>query len=118
MSNGQSLPSEWIARLFSRFQAIYGNRVGTMWGEADPSEVRQVWADALGRFSADDLRSALDAVMPAYPDYPPTLPQFVNLCMDSRRKRAQEAPKLPGPRGDMPPHIQTQLRAILARWQA
>lgn len=111
----QSLPSEWIGRLFSRFQAIYGNKVATMWGEADPSEVRDVWGEQLGRFEGSDIRYALDVCLSAYPDYPPTLPQFLGLCVDGRRRRAQEAVKLPGPKTEIPPHIAKMLREFVER---
>jgi hypothetical protein len=89
-----------------------------MWGEADPSEVRQVWGDGLGRFDAVDLRSALDAMPAVYTDYPPTLPQFVGLCLDARRSRASVAVKLPGPRTEMPDAIRAQLRAFVAAHKA
>jgi hypothetical protein len=84
-----------------------------MWGDADQSEVRSVWADQLGRFDAVDLRAALAATLPNHPDYPPTLPQFVGLCLDARRSRASLAVKLPGPRTEMPEHIRAQLRAFV-----
>ncbi len=119
--NGQStaLPSEWVARLFLRFQAIYGNRVATMWGDVPPDEVRGVWADSLGQFGGDDLRDALTAVFDAHPDYPPTLPQFVGLCRDAKRVRAANATKLPPPRGvPCPPEIRAQLDATLKRFKA
>jgi hypothetical protein len=118
MSQSRSLPSEWVARLFGRFQAIYGNRVGTMWADADPEEVRRVWGESLGRFDPADIRSALDDVVRGYPDFPPTLPQFLALCMDSMRRRSQETPKLAAPRVPMPPHIREQLDAFVAKSKA
>jgi hypothetical protein len=113
--NAPSLPNEWIARLFSRLQAIYGNRVQTMWGKVDPTEVRQVWAESLARFEGSDLREAIENVMGAYPDYPPTLPQFMGLCMDAKRKRAQETQKLPPPKTEIPEHIRTALREFVEK---
>lgn len=114
-----SLPSEWVVRLFSRFQAVYGNRVQTMWGEADPMEVRSVWADSLGRFDGADIREALESVLSAHPDYPPTLPQFMGLCSDARRRRASGVAKLPPPRsGPIPAGIQAKLDAFMGRVRA
>lgn len=89
-----------------------------MWGEVDPAELQQVWADELGRFSGDDLREAVAGVVAAYPEYPPTLPQFIGLCMDAKRKRAQESVKLPGPKTEMPAHIREQLRSFVNKARA
>ena len=110
----KAMPAEWLMRLFVRLRAIYGNRVGTMWGEADPDEVRQVWGEQLGGFDGADLRDALGDMVAAYPDYPPTLPQFVGLCIDAKRRRMGMAPKLDdGSRVPMPPHIREQLNTFL-----
>ena len=88
------LPSAWIERLFSRFRAIYGNRVETMWREADPREVQSVWGESLGRYEAVDIKRALETMVLAYADYPPTLPQFTSMCRDARNARTQQAAKL------------------------
>ena len=106
------MPAEWVTRLFSRFQAIYGNRVQTMWKDADPNEVRAVWADALGPYEAQDVKRALEAMVMAYTEFPPTLPQFIALCRDSRSARTQAVAKLDyNPRGPMPDHV----KALIAK---
>src|SRR5574337_1531708 len=92
--SGSSLPSEWISRLFSRFQAAYGNRAETMWRDADPTQVRELWADELGPYAAEDIRVALAAMGHAYPDFPPTLYQFRALCRDAAQARGQSAAKI------------------------
>ena len=74
-----------------------------------------MWSDSLGRFDPTDIRHALDSCLSAFPDYPPTLPQFMSLCMDHKRRRAQEATKLAGPKTTMPPHIAKQLREFVER---
>lgn len=114
--NGPSLPSEWIARLFSRFQLMYGNKVTTMWGQVDPNELRQAWAEALGKFEGSDLSAALEALLPAHPDYPPTLPQFIALCSDARSMRTRNT-TLPTwrDRTPMPAHVRAQLDAFLVK---
>lgn len=105
--------NEWIGPLFSRFQAIYGNRAQTMWKDADPNEVRSVWADALASYEAVDVRKALEAMVGAYTDFPPTLPQFKALCRDARSARTQAAPKLDyDPRGPMPRHVRDLLAKL------
>lgn len=89
-----ALPIEWAERLFSRFQAIYGNKTATMWGRADPREVQSTWAEELGRYGAEDLRMALAACRFAYKEYPPTLFQFADLCLDAKRRREASVPKI------------------------
>ncbi len=114
----KSLPSEWVERLFLRFQAVYGNRVTTMWADAPVEEVKSVWADALGQFTGEDLKHALTASFEHYTEYPPTLPQFVGLCRDARRLRAAGATKLPSQRGvPCPPEIKAQIDKFLKRTQ-
>lgn len=83
-----------------------------MWKDADPNEVRSVWADALGHYEAQDVRRALEAMVMAYTEFPPTLPQFTGLCRDARSARTQAAPKLDyDPRGPMPDHV----KALIAK---
>ncbi len=80
------------------------------------SEVKAVWADALGAYTGDDLRDALAKSLDAYPDYPPTLPQFMGLCRDAKRLRAASATKLPSPPGiPCPPEIKAQMDKFLRR---
>jgi hypothetical protein len=82
-------------------------------------EVKSVWAEELGQFVGDDLREALGVATKHYPDYPPTLPQFVNLCRDARKSRAQTVTKLPSDRGvPCPPEIKAQMDKFLRRVKA
>jgi hypothetical protein len=94
---------------------IYGNKAALMWGEVDPSVLHPVWAEALGGFEPADVREALDAMVRSYTDFPPTLPQFTNLCIDAKRRRLRELPKLDGPRIPMPDHVREQLAAFKAK---
>jgi hypothetical protein len=78
-------------------------------------EVRQVWAESLGRFEGSDIREALDMMLTAHVDYPPTLPQFMGLCNDARRKRTQGTMKLVPPRtslDDVDPEVLAKVRAF------
>jgi hypothetical protein len=87
-----------VGGLFLRFQAIYGNRALSMWGDVPTKELHAVWARHLVGFVAEDVLSALDATVTAFPDFPPTLPQFRSLCCAARDRRAQNVVKLPPPR--------------------
>lgn len=68
-----------------------------MWGEADPAEIKALWAAELGLFDPDDLKWALNALRTAYLEFPPTLFQFVALCRDGRKVREQRGVKLAPP---------------------
>lgn len=99
------LPAEWVARLFSRFQAVYGNRVATMWAEADPEEVKAAWAQGLSKFEGQDIARALQAMatLSQFSSYPPTLFEFIGLCRDARSTRVVALPPpVPRPRPDDP----------------
>jgi hypothetical protein len=106
------LPKEWIARLFLRFRAIYGNRTDTAYGTADPDELIRVWAEELGRFTGPDIAAAIETMKTAYKEFPPTLPQFEDLCADSRARRVQASTKLAAPLEPPPPGAFEQLHAI------
>ncbi len=112
-----SLASDWIQRLFSRFQAAYGNRMEAMWKNADPAEVRRAWDEELSVFPADDVIEALDAMRRAYTDWPPTLYQFADLCRDARKRRASRATMLEHveERAPMPASVRAQLDGFLAK---
>lgn len=87
-----------------------------MWGDVPMAEVQSVWGEALGDFIGEDIRDALAVTAKHYPDYPPTCPQFVGLCRDARKARAQSATKLPsGPRVPCPPEVRAQIDKFLKR---
>jgi hypothetical protein len=110
-----ALPNEWIGKLFQRFRSIYGNRVQTMFGEADPEDLTQTWAQELGRYQASDIRSALDSIRTLHPDYPPSLFQFSGLCRDAQRRRIVDTKALIGPKIPMPEHVKRQLAEFMAK---
>lgn len=77
-----------------------------MWKDADPLEVRAVWAEGLGLYEPQDVRRALEAMVMTYTDFPPTLPQFSALCRDARSARTQTVAKLDyNPRGAIPANV-------------
>lgn len=94
------LPDAWVDRLFARFIAFYGSqKVGTMWVDAGMDEVKAVWAEQLGRFEAASIAGALQRLVDGGSQWPPTLPEFVELCRQSAldRKAAQRFEALPAP---------------------
>lgn len=81
-----SSPTPWADRLFERFAALYGHqKLATTWPVEGAAEVRQAWEEQLRRFSPEVLRKALQALIDAAGEWPPTLPQFVGLCREFNR---------------------------------
>jgi hypothetical protein len=78
--------------LFERFGAAFGaQKVGAMWPIEKHEQMRALWAEQLGRFAPDTLRAACQAVIDSGMEWPPTLPEFVELCRQSAvgRQNAQ-----------------------------
>lgn len=75
-----------------------------MWKDADPTEVRELWAAELAPYAAEDFRSALAAMGSVYPDFPPTLYQFRALCRDAATLRGGMAAKVTHVRYGAPDH--------------
>jgi len=98
----QPLPAAWIDRLFARFTAFYGSqKVGTMWVDAGMAEVKAVWAEQLARFEPASIAGALQRLVDGGNQWPPTLPEFVELCRQAAldRKAAERFELLPAPGG-------------------
>lgn len=96
------LPSAWVDRLFSRLAAFYGSqKLATMWVDADMAEVKAVWSEQLGRFEPASISAALQRLVDSGNQWPPTLPEFVELCRQSSigRQQAQRYDALPAPGG-------------------
>ena len=72
------LPESWIDRLFERMSAYYGSRFADAWRGTDASVVKRVWAEALGAYSANEIKRGVDSLNGC--KWPPTLPEFLLLC--------------------------------------
>lgn len=80
------MQTPWADRLFQRLAAIYGNQKlsSTMFSD-DYGEVRQTWEEQLRRFSPEVLRRAIQALVDAGGEWPPTLPQFIGIAREFNR---------------------------------
>lgn len=72
------LPQRWVERLFLRLSAIYGKHFADAWRGCDLDEVKDAWAYGLGDLSAEEIARGIDACHGR--PYPPTLPEFRELC--------------------------------------
>lgn len=73
-----SVPYSWVEKLFANLTMLYGNRMEKMWSGMDKSQVMVFWHLKLEGFTRDEFMRGVKAVDSL--EYPPTLPQFLNLC--------------------------------------
>jgi len=72
---------------------MYGSKFIDMWKANDISEVKKCWADELRIFSVDQIGMAVDNLKTH--NFPPTLPEFLQLCEQARRERPRvDTPRL------------------------
>lgn len=90
------LQNGWIERLFSRLAALYGSAFARQWEGTNLAEVKVVWAEKLGGFTASQIGSALKGCDDR--QYPPNLPEFIEMCRQAAKFEAKplalEAPQL------------------------
>lgn len=80
-STNKPVPIAWVESLFARMQAMYGNKFLDMWRGTDAEMVKQMWADEMGKLSAEDLKRGFNALISR--DWPPSLPEYVRMCKPS-----------------------------------
>ena len=78
--------AEDIAHLSMCMRTSYG----PLW-KNDSAEALQIWANVLSEFGGEQIKRALNMCLDRHMDYPPTLPQFLNLV----RAAAAVPPCLP-----------------------
>lgn len=93
MTQSMALPSEWVDRLFLRLSVMYGAKWAAMWDGVPLADVKDGWATALARFSGETLGRALENCG----QFPPTLPEFVEICRTSAVPSHHYFPALPAP---------------------
>ncbi len=118
MSAEQKLAIEHVRTLFAKLHAMYGNvvldryRTGqTDRGGADLGVVaaQRQWHQRLQEFAPSVLVRALGQCEIRHKTYPPTLPEFVDICKALARNHIE-------PRADVPAlPISPELRSVYAR---
>jgi hypothetical protein len=78
LSTSEPLPTAWIEKLFERMAALYGSKFADMWRGTDPEQVKALWSQELGKLSREEVAKGAQALMTL--EWPPSLPQFINLC--------------------------------------
>jgi hypothetical protein len=89
-----------------------------MWAGTNPDELVSTWSQHLGAYDGSDIKAAIDALRDGFPEWPPTLFQFADLCRDAKRRRVQNAIAIDGPRTEMPEDVRVKLREFVAKHTA
>ena len=90
----QPLPDSWVSALFAKLQARYGYR----WSSAYPGEVLPgalaEWAEGLSGVTGEQIKAGLAALDSPWP---PSLPEFREICAGSRGRINNAAYRLTAP---------------------
>jgi hypothetical protein len=79
-----------IDRLFARFGAMYGSKFLDMWANSEMSDVKKCWSDELRIFSVEQVGIAVGNLK--VKNFPPTLPEFLQLCESARALKPRVTP--------------------------
>ncbi len=77
-----NIDKTFVVKLFGKFRSRYGQ----LWTsraieDSDWTNIIDDWFTELSKFSLSVNRDAMDVVLMVYKDYPPTLPQLLDLCL-------------------------------------
>lgn len=73
------IPKEWIDRLFARLWAWYGKAIEEKWG-ADIELAKSIWREDLAGLSTEQLKAGMAHCRDSC-KFPPSLPEFRNICL-------------------------------------
>jgi len=86
-----------LDRLFAVLTAVYGQKwTSLVIDEQMLNDMQQVWGHHLRDVDLDQMKTALDRLPTEYPNWPPTVGQFLELCKAC--KVVEYNPRLPKPR--------------------
>lgn len=106
-----ALPQHWIEALFAKMSAFYGSKFAAMWSGSKPLEVQKAWAIELAKLSKPQLKAGSDALT-AFAR-PPTLPEFVAHCRQTRLEAAvSTAPRIENRPTITPEQAQENIRKL------
>jgi hypothetical protein len=90
-----------ITRLFGALQAIYGHKWSSLVVDEDMlNGMIDVWGRTLVDIDPMRIKQVLDTLPNEYPNWPPTVGQFLQLCNVGQNKDLPEFKSLPKPEAD------------------
>jgi hypothetical protein len=78
MNGGSKIPDHWIARLFAKMLAIWGDGFTRKFAGVDLDDLKATWAQGLNGQNEASLKRGFAALF--HEKYPPDLPRFIELC--------------------------------------
>ena len=76
-----ALPEPVINRVFAKLVIKYGHKWASLYPDEEIyAEAKKDWSVELGGISLEQIKYALDIVVDNYPEWPPTVGQFKQLC--------------------------------------
>ena len=102
--------------MFARFAASYGNKVTSMWGDCPQADVLDAWQTGLSGLSGEQIKAGLNRTLDSYPDWPPTLGQFRQLCRPPAVPAAHRLYLVDkSPRPPIDPKVKAKIDAWIAK---
>ena len=80
----REIPKEWIDRLFVRLWAWYGKAIEDKWG-SNTELAKSVWQEDLTGLTMQQLKNGMELCRDTC-KFPPNLPEFRALCLNSGEK--------------------------------
>lgn len=76
-----AIPKSSIDALFDRLHGFYGSKFLDMWAHTDLDTVKRIWATEIKKLTVPQMKQGYDQL--AKRKFPPTLPEFIELCRPS-----------------------------------
>jgi hypothetical protein len=96
-SSYEPIPLAWVERIFERMTALYGvQKMSAMWTGVNAEQVKQTWAQSLGRYPRQAIAQAVEAMADECGAWPPSLPEFCGLVR-GKVAAPEHRPALPVP---------------------
>ena len=117
MDRPNASPDAIVDRLFQRLAAMYGAKWLDLWSAIPMDAVKAEWSRALTGHDVEAVRLALEHLTAHGNPFPPTLPEFVSLVQQFRR-RGPHMLAITDNRRDPPPGGFQSLRELLRKAKA
>lgn len=107
-----------INSLFKKLHVVYLRRWIDFIGTAPIEAVKAEWETELAEFSHAHIADALVRMRGRYKEWPPSLYQFRDLCIEARAVERGAQPKLMPPKVSPPPGVWEKVRAAIKKLDA
>lgn len=123
----EPLPLEAVNNVFKVLHGFYGNLFFSKWATGQVGEngedagvvsARQIWAFGLRKFDGQAVKGALSQCLERHPEYPPSLPQFVALCVANQVRKVFKTENLIGMSQELRSQYARRAREVIAKHEA